>query len=158
MEPLGEQSPVVTCEDLVLSVTSGASAAYGADGDRFRLPGLAGQKNSAVDVGGADKVTRAFLEDCGEQSLVGGLRNPFLSICSHPRMLKVGPLLLRILCSYLTSRGAVLELIIGAVQNGQPLALQESVLMEIRHILGRAFKTEDIAAVDNGAVKTPIRA
>eukprot|EP00971_Amphidinium_carterae_P285906 5676716-Amphidinium_carterae.1 len=30
--------------------------------------------------------------------------------------------------------------------------------MEVRTALGRAFKTEDIAAVDNGKVKTPIRA
>eukprot|EP00971_Amphidinium_carterae_P206397 4095945-Amphidinium_carterae.1 len=52
---VSEQSPVVTCEDLGLSVTSGASATSGTSGDGLRHPGLAaGHKYSAATVGGAD--------------------------------------------------------------------------------------------------------
>eukprot|EP00971_Amphidinium_carterae_P143954 2852476-Amphidinium_carterae.1 len=58
----------------------------------------------AYDLGNCDKVGRTYVDKDEQVQPLGGLRNPFLTISGCTRMLYIGPALLRVLSSYLSSR------------------------------------------------------
>eukprot|EP00971_Amphidinium_carterae_P289276 5743667-Amphidinium_carterae.1 len=99
------------------------------------VPGFRQEPTVLSDVADAERVGKAFApvvnseQDDGKYAL--GLRNPFKTLLSHRRMLEIGPLLRRVLESYLDSRPAVEAKLEDAVKRRVPLELGASELLTL---------------------------